>query len=677
MGNALAMSLMIAASLGVFAWLMYHRIGILFKMRHEPWRFTDLAERTKRLIRYGLGQKRLVDPEEFAPGLAHVMIFGAFMVLTIRSLTLFAMAYFGFDFHFPFLGHNSVTGRMYLFVKDIVVMLAFAGAAYFLLLRLVIKPNRMSKSWEGVFILLLIQGLMVTEVLFESGFVYAGEFKDVISATWAQPAAYMGVAVFKALQVDLDLAVFLGTAGYWIHCIILLCFLNLLPIGKHFHVITGLPNVFFQRMNAGELPKMDLGMDEDADPDFEPDFFGVEKANQFTWKMALDVYSCTECGRCQTHCPTYVTGKPLEHRALNLTIKDHLMDQSSVMLDEEKHDDLPTLLNQIINEDTIWACTTCGWCETACPVFIENVPRIIDMRRNEVMVNSEFPTEAINVFKGMETQGNPWGISSGDRMEWAKDIEIPTVHDNPDFEYLWIIGCSGAYDDRQKKVSKALAKVLKEADISFAVLGEEETCNGDSARRLGNEYLFQILAQQMTETLKSYNVKKIITQCPHCFNVFKNEYPQFGGYFDVIHHSELIAELLKDKRIKPTNSFDRLVTYHDSCYLGRYNQIYEEPRVVLESVPKLKLKEMPRNRREGFCCGAGGGRMWLEEHIGERINQNRVEEAVATEAETIATNCPFCMTMIKDGLSELGVEGVDAKDIAEIIADSIETSPEA
>ncbi len=653
---------LLVLALGIFAMTMVPRIQLLFRLAPEEGRFRDMGVRAGRLLRFGLGQKRLVDPEEFKPGLAHVFIFAAFMVLAIRTVTLFGMAFGGWDFHLPLLGPDSPIGQAYLFLKDIVVAGALLGASYFLYLRLFVKPDRMTRSGEAVFILLMIMGLMITELLFDGAHML---MFDGGTAHWFNPVGRLGLGVFQALGVSPETAWFVGRVCWWLHIVQILVFLNFLPLGKHFHVITGLPNVFVQRLDPQYRPqKMDL---ENAEN------FGIQKVTDLGWKMALDVYSCTECGRCQTNCPTYVTNKPLTHKGLNKTLRMHLMEQAEVITEggAEARESLPDLVPNIVNPDTIWACTTCGWCETACPVFIENIPRIIDMRRHEVLMKSEFPPEVTRVFKGMETQGNPWNLGATSRGDWAEGLGVPTVHDNPEFEYLWFVGCAGSFDDRQKKVSQSLAKVLNAAGVNYAILGNEETCNGDSARRMGNEYLFQMLAEQNIETFKTYNVKKVFSACPHCFNVIKNEYPAAGGEYEVLHHSQLIAELLKDKRITPTESFDELVTYHDACYLGRHNQEYKAPRKALKAVPGLQLVEMARSERQSFCCGAGGGRMWMEEHIGTRINQNRVQEAVGTGAKTIAANCPFCITMLKDGVNELNVEGVVVKDISEIVADSI------
>jgi Fe-S oxidoreductase len=464
--------------------------------------------------------------------------------------------------------------------------------------------------------------------------------------------------------------------SFWLHLLVILLFLNFLPIGKHFHVITALPNVFFRRLPPeARLSRLDL--------ESEGARFGTATARDLSWKEGLDVYSCTECGRCQTHCPTHVTGKPLSHKEVNKAIRTHLGQVGPTLLELMAASDpaareavaarLPPLTGAVA-PDTAWACTTCGWCETACPVFIENIPRLIDMRRQAVLVDSVFPDEAARIFKGIETQGNPWGIGSNKRAEWCDDLDVPRASAGQPFEYLFFVGCAGAYDDRQKKVSRAIVQILREAKVSFAILGEEETCTGDAARRLGNEYLFQMQAAALTGTLNGHGVKKILVQCPHCLNTLKNELPDFGGHFEVVHHAELIARLAADGKLTPGKAVGlegTAVTYHDPCYLARWNGVIDAPRAALASAGVTAL-EMPRNGRQGFCCGAGGGRMWLEEHLGTRINQNRVNEAAETlgaKGGVVATGCPFCLTMVKDGINELSrEETMRAMDIAEIVA---------
>ena len=717
-------SLLILAGLSFFFWTMSYRIRPLLFARKDV-RWDEPAARTEKLLEYGFGQKRMPSKPERAAGMAHIWIFVAFVIAQLGTLTSFGLAYAP-DFHLPFLGHETALGQGYLFVKDLIDVLGTAGCAVFLYYRVIEKKERMTLSWEGTFILCMIIGVLWSDVLIDAAILArsAGE------VPWYLPVSGR-VASWFLYGMTPQTATNVITVGILMHIAIVLAFLNFLPMGKHFHILTGLPTVYFQRLTPqGQLSKLDLENSEK---------FGAAKVTDLSWKEILDTYSCTECGRCQTYCPTYVTGKPLSHKEVNRAIRHHAQDvaetlplpitmllrkmnriqpspavpdghgngdahgnghsngagidaatgsagafASGLQLPAEMIEKLTPLVGEggILPDETIWACTTCGWCEQACPVFIEQLPRIVDMRRNLVLMESRFPDEAARVFKGMETQGNPWGMGSNRRAEWCAGLGVPTAASMKEaaqsYEYLFFVGCAGSFDDRQKKVSRALVQILKEAKVSFCILGEEETCSGDSARRLGNEYLFQALAQQNVETLNGYAVKKIITQCPHCFNTLGNEYPQFGGHFKVLHHSELIAQLIADGRLKPGQvEMTEPLTLHDSCYLARHNGITEAPRQVLVSLG-IRIKEMPRNRTETFCCGAGGGRMWLEETVGQRINQNRVEEAAATigDTGTIATSCPFCLTMMKDGIGETGrSETMQAKDIAELVAMGLPQRP--
>jgi Fe-S oxidoreductase len=666
MGPLLTAAMLVVA-LAFFAFTMVRRVAPLLALRRDD-RISRTGERVAALLRYGIGQRRLVDPEERGPGLLHVVIFAAFLVLALRTITLFGMG-FSETFHLPLLGPDSALGRVYGLVKDLVLLGALVGVAGFLWRRLVTKPDRVTLSTEGVVILLFIAGLMVTDLLFEGSLILA---RGETGSAW-EPAAALGRALLAPLAPGQARA--LGLLSFWLHLAIILLFLNVLPFGKHFHIITALPNVFFARLPPiGALRKLELEA-EDAS-------YGAATVKDLSWKEAWDVYSCTECGRCQTHCPTYVTGKPLSHKEVNRAIRHHLVDVAPALTAavrakvpaarEAALSALPPIAS-IIPPETFWACTTCGWCETSCPVLIENIPRLVDMRRQQVLVESAFPDEAARVFKGIETQGNPWGIGSNKRAEWCEDLDIPRASSGEPFEWLFFVGCAGAFDDRQKKVSRAIVRVLREAKVSFAILGEEETCTGDAARRLGNEYLFQMQAQASVEILNGYGVKKILVQCPHCLNTIKNELPQFGGRYEVVHHTELIARLAADGALAP-GAADGLgtVTFHDPCYLARWNGVTEAPREALGAVPGISLVEMPRNRRQGFCCGAGGGRFWLEERLGTRVNQNRVDEAAATLGEpggVVATGCPFCLTMMKDGVNETGrEEKLRVMDVAEIVA---------
>jgi Fe-S oxidoreductase len=550
---------------------------------------------------------------------------------------------------------------VYSLVKDIFEMLVVVGAGYALWRRLRPKPSRVGRSWEGVFILCMIIALMLTDFLVSGAEAVA---RGRSPLPWS-PGGWLG-----ALAVPRDAAHWVGVASYWAHCSLVLLFLNFLPLGKHFHVITGIPRVFFRDLRPyGRAPKDDLEGSER---------FGIATTADLSWSMVLDLYSCTECGRCSMYCPTVLTGKPLEHRQLNLDLKAALFADGPARL-AGKSEGLAALVGADgpISPDTIWACTTCGSCEQECPVFIENVPRILEMRKHKVLMEGDVSPELARAYKGMEQNSNPWGIGFDQRDAWASAYQIPRMSDldaaareNPPILY-WI-GCAGSFDDRSKKITVAMVQILQAAKLPFAILGKEEGCSGDPARRTGNEYLFQMLAQQNIEVLNRYGVKKVLTHCPHCLHTLKTEYPQFGGNYEVVHHTQLIEQLLSTGQLKLTREVRETIAWHDSCYLGRYHNIYDAPRNVVKAVPGASLVELPRNKSRSVCCGAGGGRFWMEETIGERINVHRAKEVVATEASTCGSSCPFCLVMMRDGIADLGQqESVAAQDVAEIVARSI------
>jgi len=658
---------MLVVALVFFAWTMARRVAPLRALRRDD-RISRAGERVATLLRYGLGQSRLLDPEERGSGVLHVLVFAAFLVLALRTVTLFGVG-FAPGFHLPLLGEEAALGRAYLFVKELVVLGALVGVAGFLWRRLVTRPDRVTRSTEGLVILLFIAGLMITEIAFD------GALRAARGAPFslAAPAGSIGAALLAGREEAALHSVAVGALLF--HLALVLVFLNVLPYGKHFHIITALPNVFFARLPpAHALEKLDL--------EAEGARFGTATVKDLSWKEGWDVYSCTECGRCQTHCPTYVTGKPLSHKEVNRAIRRHLADVAPALTalaaarDAAAREPLLAKLppiTDVVPPETAWACTTCGWCETACPVLIENIPRLVDMRRQAVLVDAVFPDEAARVFKNVETQGNPWGIGSNKRTDWCADLDVPRASSGAPFEWLFFVGCAGAFDDRQKKVSRAIVSILREAKVPFAILGEEETCNGEAARRLGNEYLFQLRAQANVDVLNGHGVKKILVQCPHCLNTIKNELPDFGGHYEVVHHTELIARLVADGRLSPGAAAGLSdVTFHDPCYLARWNGIVDAPRAALGAVKGLRILEMERSGRQGFCCGAGGGRFWLEEKLGARVNQERVNEAAARLGErggVIATGCPFCLTMMKDGVNETGrEERLRVLDVAEIVA---------
>jgi len=693
-------SLLLASALSFFAVTMFWRLRVLAALKPEN-RLSDAPARAEALVLFGFGQKRMVDPEALLPGLMHAGIFAAFVVLALRTTSLFAMG-FSADLAailsspaHPFWAEHSQLAFLwggYALVKDALALVALLGVSYFWVVRWKLKPDRITQSWEAYLILGFIGALMVTEFIFGASHMLAQH----AAFNPREPVTSATAALMHGLPMDVvEVA---GAAAFWIHLTVVLVFLNFLPYGKHFHVMTALFNVYFKRLSpSGKL----------STPNLEKEEFGAKTIKDLTWKQGLDLYTCTECGRCQTHCPTYVTGKPLTHKGVNQTLKhwlwDHQLEVAKGVDGAGKAVEVPNLVGEILKPETIWACTSCGWCETACPVFIENVPRLIDMRRFKVQVEADFPPEAQRVFEGMERQGNPWGLSQEKRDEWAADLALPQWEPGGKYEYLFFVGCAGSYDDRQKKVSRSLVKILREAKVSFATLSKQEMCTGDSARRLGNEYLYQTLAKNNVESWNGLGVKAIITQCPHCFNTIKNEYPEFGGNYRVLNHTEFINELIQTKRIKLSKVMAEPITYHDPCYLGRHNGVYDAPREALEAIPGAKLVEMQRSKRESFCCGAGGGRMWLEEKIGSRINHNRVNEAAVTLAHaadaavalpsahdphkpgsvgdykgpgkgTIAVACPFCMTMVKDGINDTGrEETMRVKDISELVAEAIES----
>jgi len=524
------------------------------------------------------------------------------------------------------------------------------------------------------------------------------------------PAGSAFAAAFRSLSAGTLVA--LAQIGFWTHSSLVLIFLNLLPHSKHFHVITAIPNVFLKAMDPpGRLKPMaenteqlmeKLGaVAEMEDP--AAGGFGIARIDQFSWKAILDFYTCTECGRCSDNCPAHRTGKILSPKHLTLALRDHLYENEGMWTAKEMRwggkdpvlgegeinpervaegiegSALPPaftitdLVPNIIHPDVLWACTTCRACEEQCPVMISYVDKIVDMRRNLVMVKNEFPHELAKPFQAMEVNGNPWNLSRMDRSAWSDGLDIPMMADKPDAEVLYWVGCAASYDDRAKKIARSTAKLLKAAGVNFAILGQEETCTGDPARRAGNEILFSMLAETNAAVLNGYKeqggAKTIITACPHCFNTIKNEYPDFGASFDVVHHTDFLMGLLAMGKLKPEKPVVGKVVYHDSCYLGRYNGVYESPREILKSIPGVELVEADYwNKQRGLCCGAGGAQMWMEEQNTTRVNVKRTLQLVDTGAKTIASGCPFCMTMLTDGLKSQSLEEqIQQLDVAELL----------
>ena len=648
---------LIAVALVLFARRVSVLVRLMLKGKADM-RWDRVPARLARVIVFVVGQARLIGGD-FWPGLMHATIFWGFIILTLGTLEFFGKGVTE-SFSLPFLSDTPA----YLVLEDLFSVAVIAAVGYAAFRRLVTKPRRLTLSPEGLVILLLIFGLMVTDLS-------ADACRILLAPAPTDPWQFAGRAlasIFAGLPRGAVQGLF--HVSWWLHAVLLLGFLVWLPYSKHLHVLAAPFNVFFAPLTPkGQFRTVDL---ENAET------FGVGAVTEFTWKDLFDLYNCTECGRCTSRCPANMSGKQLDPKMLILNLQEHLLDSAPRLLGEGGNGSgahgagEQPMVGGVITDNVLWACTMCRWCVDACPVFIEHVPKIVDMRRWLVLTESRFPPELQPAFRNLETNGNPWQMSWQTRTDWARDLGVRTMGDVNEAEYLYWVGCYGSFDERNKKVARAFVKLLQAAEVDFAILGNEEKCTGEPARRLGHEYLYQTLAQGNIETLKRYRFQTIVTACPHCFNTIRNEYPDFDGHFRVMHHSQLLDELVRAGRLRVAQDGSERITYHDACNLGRYNDVYDEPRRVLASATRTELAEMRLNRSRGFCCGGGGGRVWMEEHEGRRVNQLRVEQAMEVNPDILASACPFCLTMFEDGVKAKEVaDKIKTRDIAEILAERL------
>jgi Fe-S oxidoreductase len=693
----LALTAVAAAVAGRRLWWLYRlaRTG-----QPAPERIAALREHPARgaetQVTEVFGQRKLL--KWTIPGIAHFLTFWGFIILILTIIEAYGDL-FSKTFAIPGIGTWAWVG----FLEDLVAVGVLVGISTFAIIRLRSEPEREGRrsrffgshtgaAWlvlAGIFLvvatLLLYRGAQINT----GDFPYPhGAFASQIVGHWLHPLGHSANSVIETVFILGQLAVILGFGIF-------------VTYSKHLHIAIAPLNVLFARRpnGLGALPPMRSNgqvLDfEEADPD--TDIFGLGKIEDLSWKGMLDLATCTECGRCQSQCPAWATGKPLSPKLLILELRDHAFAKAPYLLagsDEARaglsdavraEAERPLVggsdVNGVIDPDVIWSCTNCGACVEECPVDIEHIDHISGMRRNQVLIESAFPTEAGSMLRNLENKGNPWGLNEDKRLEWISevDFEVPVVDGKlgADVEYLFWVGCAGALEDRAKKTTKAIAELLHVAGVNFAVLGPAETCTGDPARRIGNEFVYSMLAQQNIETLNEAGARKIVASCPHCFNTIANEYPQLGGNYEVIHHTQLLASLLADGKIKPVHPVDEKITYHDPCFLGRHNRVFTAPREIMEQVPGVRAQEMHRCKERGFCCGAGGARMWMEERIGKRINTERIDEALGTDPDTISTGCPYCMVMLGDAVNAKisdgeAKESLEVVDVAQLLIRSID-----
>ncbi len=714
---AIVVSLLITVvAVALFATAVGKIVAVIGTGQPAVGRSDRRASRWGVMVKETLGHTRMLQWSHV--GIAHWFVFVGFGFLFLTLVTAFGQL-FDAEFALPLVGHWVV----FEWATELITWAMLVSILVLVGIRLANLPTGAkgrysrfagSRMWQAYFVEAVIVGIALCIIVLR-GAEYALQGSSA-STSHFPLTFFVGEAVSGVGRSGLENIIYLVAMLKIIISFTWMIVLSLnTTMGVAWHRFTAWPNIWFKRepdgrpalgalqpMMAGGTP-IDFENIEELDEDTA---FGVGKVEDFTWKGILDFTSCTECGRCQSQCPAWNTEKPLSPKLLVMGLREHAYAKAPYLLADEKDREglSDTVVKEaerpligeaeaygVIDPDVLWSCTSCGACVQQCPVDIEHVDHIMDMRRYQVLVESNFPAELNQLFKGLENKGNPWNMAPSARMDWAKDLPFEPkvvgtdVESLDEVEWLFWVGCAGAYEDRAKKTTRAVAELLQEAGVSFAVLGEGETCTGDPARRSGNEFVFQQLAMQNAAVLTEAKATKVVSTCAHCFNTLKNEYSQLGVELEVVHHTQLLNRLVRDGRLTPVAATDssvngRTITYHDPCFLGRHNQVYEPPRELLSVVPGATLKEMPRHGKESFCCGAGGARMWMEEKIGERINLNRTKEAVATGAEQIAVGCPFCRVMLSDGLTSLQADGaadeaVEVLDVAQLLLASVRRTP--
>ncbi|EJL40386.1 MULTISPECIES: (Fe-S)-binding protein [Brevibacillus] len=686
--NLIAFFLVLAYGLYLAGHVVYSRY-LFIKLGKKPDVKDDFGARINLMLDNVIFHKKLLKDKK--SGIMHVVMFYGFIILQFGAIELVIKG-LSKGFELPF----GSAHKYFSLMQEITTFLILAAVGYAFYRRYIEKLKRLKRGFKSGIVLLLISSLMATVLLslaFEQ--IWLGHEASVFA-----PISSVIAMAFSAIGVGTTGGAVLFYVFWWAHLIILLGFAVYVPQSKHAHLLFAPVNVWFKKLDPpGKLSSINF-------EDETQEVFGVGKIEDFTQTQLIDLYACVECGRCTNMCPASGTGKMLSPMDLITKMRDHLTEKgaavtsrtpwmpnfafsqttanqialqaSEVAATAEEATSVyeKNLIGDVITEQELWACTTCRNCEDQCPVMNEHVEKIIDMRRYLVMTEGSMPAEAQRALNNIERQGNPWGINRKDRMKWIEGLngqyEVPTVKQVEDFEYLFWVGSMGSFDLRSQKISQAFVKLMHEAGVKFAILGNEEKNSGDTARRIGNEFLFQQLAQENIALFEGYEVKKIVTCDPHAYNTFKNEYPEFGLTAEVYHHSELLAQWVKEGRLKPAKEVKERITYHDSCYLGRYNEIYDKPRVILEAIPGVEVVEMKRSGCDSMCCGAGGGLMWMEEHEGTRVNVARTEQALEVNPTAIASACPYCLTMINDGIKTKEKEDdVKTRDVAEILADAI------